>query len=103
MGSLELILYSREGCCLCKGLEQKLMSIPLQKLNPPLELFVLDIDSVEIPKNIRQRYDLEVPVMLLRKNKSKGTLELPRVSPRINNEGLFNWLQKVLTKIPGSD
>ena len=102
MGSFQLILYSREGCCLCKGLEQKLKSIPLQKLNPPLELFVLDIDAVEIPKTIRQRYDLEVPVMLLRKNKFKGTLELPRVSPRINNEGLFNWLQKVLTKMTSS-
>ena len=78
------------------------MSIPLQKLNPPLELSVLDIDSVEIPIRIRQRYDLEVPVMILSQNNLKGTFELPRVSPRINNEGLFNWLQKVLTKITGS-
>ena len=78
------------------------MSIPLQKLNPPLELFVLDIDSVEIPKSIRKRYDLEVPVMFLRQNKLKGNMELPRVSPRINNEGLFNWLQNVLTKMTSS-
>ncbi len=79
------------------------MSIPLQKLNPPLELYVIDIDSVDIPKTVRDRYDLEVPVMLLRKDELNDTFELPRVTPRMNNEGLFNWLQKVLTKLTDSN
>ena len=103
MSKIVLLLYTRKGCCLCKGLEQKLLNIPLQKLNPPLDLYVIDIDSVDIPKTVRDRYDLEVPVMLLLDCESKGTFELPRVSPRINNEGLFNWLQKVLTKLIGSN
>ena len=79
------------------------MSIPLQKLNPPLELYVIDIDSVDIPKTVRDRYDLEVPVMLLRKDELNDTFELPRVTPRMNNEGLFNWLQKVLSKLTDSN
>ena len=34
---------------------------------------------------------------------SKDIYELPRVSLRLNSEGLFNWLQKCLTKMPCSD
>ena len=36
---------------------------------------------------LKARYDLEVPVLAL------ADQELPRVSPRLDGEGLFNWLQ----------
>ena len=101
MSFVLLILYSREGCCLCQGLEKQLRSLPLDNLNPPLKLSVIDIDAVDTPKSVRDRYDLEVPVMLLRKVESKRIFELPRVSPRLNHEGLFKWLQKILTKTLG--
>ena len=93
-----LILYSRQGCCLCEGLEQRLKSLPLHLLNPPLELRLIDIDGDGVSKNERARYNLEVPVMVLGSFELNPLVELPRVSPRLRNEGLFNWLQKFLLK-----
>ena len=59
----ELILYSRTGCCLCEGLEQRLRELDLQALG--LELTVVDIDAASVPGELRARYDLEVPVLQL--------------------------------------
>ena len=101
MSSLRLILYSREGCCLCKGLEERLRNLSLSHLNPPVELQVIDIDAVDTPKDIRARYDLQVPVMMLGRTDLPETIELPRVSPRLNGEGLYRWLEKFLIRIPG--
>ena len=97
-----LILYSRDGCCLCEGLEQRLRSLSLDQLDPPVELRVIDIDAVDTPKYLQTRYDMQVPVILLGKNDFQDMVELPRVSPRLNNEGLFKWLQKILIKTMSS-
>ena len=96
MSALLLILYSREGCCLCKGLEEKLRNLPLSHLKPPLQLHVIDIDAVDTPKEISSRYNLQVPVMILARANFKEIFEFPRVSPRLNGEGLYQWLQKLL-------
>jgi len=101
MSAAILILYSREGCCLCEGLEHQLRSLALNHLNPSIELRVIDIDAVETPKEIRTRYDLQVPVMLLSISDTEKMVQLPRASPRLNSEDLFQWLQKVITKIIG--
>ncbi len=98
-----LTLYSREGCCLCEGLEKRLRSLSLHHLDPPLKLCVVDIDDIDTPKDLLARYDLHVPVMLLRREDLTEITELPRVSPRLNSQGLFQWLQKNLTKTLGSD
>ena len=103
MKAVRLILFSREGCCLCDGLEQRLRSLSLKDFSPPLELCVIDIDGADTPKALQVRYDLQVPVMLLEWGALKKLFELPRVSPRLNNEGLSQWLQKILTKTVGSD
>ena len=103
MSTVFLILYSRAGCCLCEGLEERLRNLPLQNLNPPIELRVIDIDAFEISKEVRARYDLQVPVMLLGRKDQDKMVEIPRVSPRLNSEGLFKWLQKVLSKTVRSD
>ncbi len=97
MNENKLILFSREGCCLCKNLEQKLQSISLQHLTPPLELLIIDIDNSDITKDQRTYYDLKVPVLVFKS--FKENIELPRASPRLDTESLFNWLQKVLSKI----
>ncbi len=94
-----LTLYSRQGCCLCEGLEARLRSIPLGSLQPPLVLSVVDIDRLEIPKDVKDRYDLQVPVLLIGELGLSSTVELPRVSPRLNQEGLLKWLQKCLVNI----
>ena len=95
--SLTLTLFSRQGCCLCEGLEQRLQAIDLHRVRPPLVLDVIDIDAEGIEPDVRSRYDLEVPVLMLQGR------PLPRVSPRLSGEGLFIWLQRLCTTVAGSD
>jgi len=95
--SRRLLLYSRVGCCLCEGLEQRLRDLNLERGVHPLQLVVVDIDSPECPASLRARYDLEVPVLVLEDT------ELPRVSPRLSGDGLRNWLQRVCSTGAGSD
>jgi hypothetical protein len=79
----ELILFTRRGCCLCEGLEER-----LRALDPPPPLHCVDIDA---DPALRARYDLEVPVLALERG---GVVqELPRVSPRLAGPQLRNWLQ----------
>ena len=84
----ELRLYSRQGCCLCEGLEQRLRSLELSEID--LDLEVVDIDAPTTPERLRALYDLEVPVLAL-----AGT-ELPRVSPRLVGDALRHWLLSCL-------
>ena len=99
--SRRLLLYSRAGCCLCEGLEQRLRDLNLEQGIHPLKLVVVDIDAPDCSALLRARYDLEVPVLVLEET------ELPRVSPRLSGDGLRNWLQKVCATVcatePGSD
>ena len=76
----DLVLITRKGCCLCQGLEDKLIELA--------QVFTrLDVDA---DPQLLARFDLEVPVLLQR----EGALErvLPRVSPRLSAEQLRNWL-----------
>ena len=93
-----LTLYTRNGCCLCEGLEQRLGKISLQKLIPPLKLQVVDIDSESLSEVKRNRFDLRVPVMVISLDDDRD-IELPRVSPRINEEELFRWIQKIINNL----
>ncbi len=101
MDDLVLILYSRDGCCLCKGLEEKLRNLPLHCLKPSLKIHVIDIDGVG-NESMRNSYDLLVPVMAISGLDLMPLLELPRVSPRIKADDLLNWLQKILSKYFGA-
>ena len=94
---LQLTLFSRQGCCLCEGLEQRLRQLDLSQLRPPLQLTVIDIDAPGVDPDLRARYDFEVPVLHLQ------GVPLPRVSPRLNAEGLFSWLQRLSPTSAGSD
>ena len=84
----DLRLYSREGCCLCAGLEERLRQLDLGSLQ--LVLVTVDIDHPETPPEWKARYDLEVPVLVL------DSKELPRVSPRLSGDGLLKRLLKHL-------
>jgi len=94
---LQLTLFSRQGCCLCEGLEQRLRQLDLSQLRPPLQLTVIDIDAPGVEPELRARYDLEVPVLHLQ------DVPLPRVSPRLSAEGLFGWLQRLSPTSAGSN
>ncbi len=86
---MQLILYSKPGCHLCEGLQEKLEQI--QGLNCELE--VRDITSRE---DWFQAYQYEVPVLC---RDSAGREEmLPRPSPRTSVQQLERMLQKYLSE-----
>ena len=96
MNSDVLIFYTRKGCCLCQALEKKLSNICLEKLKPPILLSIVDIDSKKVSLDIQMKYTNEVPVMLLDSTRLLKKFELPRVSPRLNEDMLLSWIQKNL-------
>ena len=77
----ELVLVTREGCCLCEGLEEKLRALAVGFTR-------LDVDA---DPALLARFDLEVPVLLLREG--TGERVLPRVSPRLAAAQLRSWLE----------
>lgn len=85
----ELTLFSRQGCCLCEGLEQRLQALDLAALD--LRIVIIDIDASDTPAAVKARFDLEVPVL------AHAGRVLPRVSPRLKGDGLFDWLQRALS------
>ena len=97
MNSEILILYTRKGCCLCQTLEKKLYNICLEKLNPSIALSIVDIDSKEVSLDIQMKYTNDVPVIVLDSTRLLKKIELPRVSPRLKEDMLLNWIQKKLS------
>ncbi len=85
---MPLILFTRQGCCLCAGLEEK-----LRALEPPPDLETRDVDA---DPSLAARYGLEVPVLAIAAaGAAPGSWrELPRVPPRLAGESLRIWLQK---------
>ena len=96
MNSEVLILYSRQGCCLCQTLEEKLSNICLRNLKPSIVLSIVDIDSNRVSLDIQMKYTNEVPVMVLDSARLLKKIELPRVSPRLKEDMLLSWIQKNL-------
>ena len=96
MNSEVLILYTRKGCCLCQALEKKLCNICLENLKPPIVLSIVEIDSKKVSLDIHMKYTNEVPVIVLDSTILLKKIELPRVSPRLNEEMLLSWIQKNL-------
>ena len=85
------ILYSRQGCCLCEGLEERLL-----ELLPPGQLQVVDVDR---DPALQARYGLSVPVLAQVSPGGHGGHDslirpLPPVPPRLRGEGLQAWLQR---------
>ena len=86
---MKLILYSKPGCHLCEGLQEKLLQI--SELN--IELEIRDINTRE---DWRQAYQYEVPV--LSQPTTSGEKILPRPSPRVSVSQLTKMLQKYLAE-----
>lgn len=85
---LKLILYSKAGCHLCQGLQEKLEQI--QTLQFDLEL--CDITSRD---DWFQAYQYEVPVLFLgSSDPALPPLAIPRPSPRATVAQLEQMLQK---------
>lgn len=81
-----LILYTRAGCCLCEGLEER-----LRELGLPQPLRLVDVDS---DPALRARYGLSVPVLAVIDGEANTLTALPPVPPRLKGEPLRAWLQR---------
>ena len=82
----ELLLFTRQGCCLCEGLEEKLRALDPHQ---PLQLIDVDTDPA-----LQRRYGLAVPVLAVAASGDEPLRELPRVSPRLAGAQLRAWLIK---------
>lgn len=84
---MHLILYSKPGCHLCEGLQEKLEQIQ----TPAIELEIRDITTRE---DWFQAYQYEIPVLYLVRDQE---VLLPRPSPRASVQQLAQLLQQYET------
>jgi hypothetical protein len=92
---LRLILYSKPGCHLCEGLQEKLEQVQ----QPSFELEIRDITTQD---NWFQAYQYEIPVLCWVDPASEPPQErpLPRLSPRSSVAQVERMLQ---THLPGNE
>jgi glutaredoxin len=95
---MRLILYSKPGCHLCEGLQEKLEQI--QNLS-----FDLEVRDISTREDWFLKYQYEVPVLYLSNHRGaegaeEGEVEvpLPRPSPRASVQQLQQMLYKYLTQ-----
>jgi len=86
--TMQLILYSKPGCHLCEGLQEKLA----QMSTPEFELEIRDITTRD---DWFQAYQYEVPVLysVQKINEQIVEQQLPRPSPRASVQQLQRILQ----------
>jgi hypothetical protein len=87
---MKLMLLSRQGCCLCEGLAERLTG-----LEPAPQVQLVDVDA---DPALQSRYGLEVPVLMVPTPNGQPQ-ELPRVPPRLAGQALAKWLQQQLSKL----
>ena len=84
---MKLVLYSKQGCHLCEGLEEKIRAIQ----DIQIELEIRDITT-----NDRwwEKYQYEIPVLYVQKNDQLQLI--PRFSPRTPVAQLAKILKRYL-------
>lgn len=93
---IKLVLYSKPGCHLCEGLQEKLEQMPTLQVD-------LEVRDITTRDDWFAAYQYEIPV-LCRLQSTGGGVEtatpveqpLPRLSPRANAAQLERMLQKYL-------
>ncbi|TBR61548.1 thioredoxin family protein [Westiellopsis prolifica IICB1] len=101
---MQLILYSKPGCHLCEGLQEKLEKIVEMENFPSLQLEVRDITTDD---DWFKAYQYEVPVLFVANqancaqdvhpaNREQKIQLIPRPSPRATVQQLENLLRKYL-------
>jgi glutaredoxin len=90
-----LILYSKSGCHLCEGLQEKLEQIQSQQDSDLL--FELEIRDIAQKEQWLQAYEYEVPVLFhLKQGAENVEIPIPRPSPRLSVKQLAQFLQPYL-------
>ena len=84
---MHLILYSKPGCHLCEGLQEKLAQVTKIK-------FDLEIRDINTREDWFTAYEYEIPVLC--QKLPEGEKVLPRISPRASVAKLEQMLQKNL-------
>ncbi len=87
---MKLILYSKPGCHLCEGLQEKLARVT----NIDFELEIRDITTRD---DWFAAYQYEIPVLC--QELSQGEKPLPRLAPRATVKKLEQILQKHLITV----
>ncbi|MFN4194764.1 MAG: glutaredoxin family protein [Thermosynechococcus sp.] len=80
-----LILYSKPGCHLCEGLQEKLAT---------LREFTLEVRDITSRDDWWQAYQYEIPVLYL--VIGKQILPVPRFSPRASTAHIQQHLKKLV-------
>jgi hypothetical protein len=86
-----LILYSKPGCHLCEGLQEKLEHICSQLAQPP----TLEIRDITSQPDWWQAYEYEVPVLYWQPNTGTPPLLIVRPSPRASVTQVRQLLARV--------
>ena len=87
---MQLILYSKPGCHLCEGLQEKLQQVRQIE-------FELEIRDITTREDWFAAYQYEIPVLC--QKLSDREQPLPRISPRASVAKLEQMLQKNLRTI----
>jgi glutaredoxin len=99
---MRLILYSKPGCHLCEGLQEKLEQIIQMRQQSPqqreLATLQLEIRDITTREDWFGAYQYEVPVLFVLKQdaKEENMQLIPRPSPRATVQQLEKILQKYL-------
>ncbi len=96
---MKLILYSKPGCHLCEGLQEKLEQIQ----NLEIELEIRDITTRD---DWFQAYQYEIPVLFLVDERSTPSSLIPHPSsllPRPSPRATVYQLEQMLQKYGGLD
>jgi len=96
---MDLLIFVREGCCICDSLKNNLSKIKIKNIHQDLRIQEIDIDRFDLYQDKFKKYDYEVPVIALKKINSNKIIELPRISPRLKDSQLENWLKKNINNL----
>jgi hypothetical protein len=87
--TMKLILFSKPGCHLCEGLQEKLEQVHSLQ-------FDLEVRDITTRDDWFQAYQYEIPVLYLVASPDPTPVLVPRVSPRASIEQIDRLLQKIL-------
>ncbi|MEB3229950.1 MAG: glutaredoxin family protein [Leptolyngbyaceae bacterium] len=94
--SHQLVLFSKPGCHLCEGLEEKLATI--QQIDPCPLPFTVEIRDITTRPEWFAAYQYEIPVLCWAIASSQGEqlTPIPRQSPRTSVERILKVLQQTV-------
>eukprot|EP00249_Psilotum_nudum_P036924 c9046_g1_i1 orf=383-880(-) len=94
-GGRKLVLYKKEGCCLCDGIKEKLEAVFSMGGENSLGGVQLEVRDISTNSEWEEAYQYEIPV-LSRLNDDGCEKVLPRFSPRLSLEQLQKKLSEAL-------